>query len=72
MGLYLWHLTAMFAVSGVVLLGAGKVLPEPWTWDWWVTRASYLGAAGVVLAGLVVAAGAVDRRLPALRRRRAG
>lgn len=68
MGLYLWHLTAMFAVSGVVLLGVGETLPEPWTWDWWATRASYLGAAGVVLAGLVVAAGAVDRRLPALRR----
>ena len=69
MGLYLWHLTAMFAVSGVVLLGTGQALPQPWTWDWWATRASYLGAAGVVLAGLVVAAGAVDRRLPALRRR---
>jgi peptidoglycan/LPS O-acetylase OafA/YrhL len=71
MGLYLWHLTAMFAVSGVVLLGVGEALPEPWTWDWWATRASYLGAAGAVLAVLVVAAAAVDRRLPALRRRRA-
>lgn len=69
MGLYLWHLTAMFAVSGVVLLGVGETLPEPWTWDWWATRASYLGAAAVVLAGLVVAAGAVDRRLPVLRKR---
>jgi peptidoglycan/LPS O-acetylase OafA/YrhL len=71
MGLYLWHLTAMFAVSGVVLLGVGETLPEPWTWDWWATRASYLGAAAVVLAGLVVAAGAVDRRLPVLRKRAA-
>ncbi|NHT19762.1 acyltransferase family protein, partial [Cellulomonas sp. IC4_254] len=29
MGLYLWHLTAMFAVSGAVLLGAGEALPQP-------------------------------------------
>jgi peptidoglycan/LPS O-acetylase OafA/YrhL len=64
MGLYLWHLTAMFAVSGVVLLGAGEALPEPWTWDWWATRASYLGAAGVVLAGLVVLSRAAERALP--------
>lgn len=55
MGLYLWHLTAMFAVSGVVLLGAGVALPEPWTWDWWVSRAGYLGAAWLVLGVLVAA-----------------
>lgn len=61
MGLYLWHLTAMFVVAGVVLLGAGEVLPEPWTWDWWTTRAAYLGAAGVVLAGLVALAARAER-----------
>ncbi|WP_454049391.1 acyltransferase family protein [Cellulomonas sp. Marseille-Q8402] len=64
MGLYLWHLTAMFAVAGVVLLGVGEVLPEPWTWDWWTSRAAYLGAAGVVLAGVVAAAARVERALP--------
>ncbi len=62
MGLYLWHLTAMFAVAGVVLLGVGQVLPEPWTWDWWTTRAAYLGAAAAVLAGLVALAARADRR----------
>jgi peptidoglycan/LPS O-acetylase OafA/YrhL len=61
MGLYLWHLTAMFAVAGVVLLGVGEVLPEPWTWDWWTSRAAYLGAAGVVLAGLVAGAARLER-----------
>lgn len=61
MGLYLWHLTAMFAVAGVVLLGVGEVLPEPWTWDWWTTRAAYLGAAAVVLAVLVAVAARVER-----------
>lgn len=48
MGLYLWHLTAMFALTGVVLLAAGRVLPDPWTWDWWTTRAGYMGAAALV------------------------
>jgi peptidoglycan/LPS O-acetylase OafA/YrhL len=66
MGLYLWHLTAMFAVAGVVLLGVGEVLPEPWTWDWWTSRAAYLGAAGVVLAGLVAGAARLERG-PAVR-----
>jgi peptidoglycan/LPS O-acetylase OafA/YrhL len=61
MGLYLWHLTAMFVVAGVVLLGVGEVLPEPWTWDWWTSRAAYLGAAGVVLAGLVAVAARAER-----------
>jgi peptidoglycan/LPS O-acetylase OafA/YrhL len=61
MGLYLWHLTAMFVVAGVVLLGVGEVLPEPWTWDWWTSRAGYLGAAGVVLAGLVAGAAWLER-----------
>jgi protein-S-isoprenylcysteine O-methyltransferase Ste14 len=61
MGLYLWHLTAMFVVAGVVLLGVGEVLPEPWTWDWWTSRAAYLGTAGVVLAGLVAVAVRAER-----------
>jgi peptidoglycan/LPS O-acetylase OafA/YrhL len=61
MGLYLWHLTAMFVVAGVVLLGVGETLPEPWAWDWWTSRAAYLGAAGVVLAGLVAVAARAER-----------
>jgi hypothetical protein len=65
MGLYLWHLTAMFAVSGVVLLGVGAALPEPWTWDWWVSRAGYLGAAWGVLVAVV----AVTDRLAGSRAR---
>jgi len=66
MGLYLWHLTAMFAVAGVVLLGVGEALPEPWTWDWWTTRAGYLGAAAGVLAFLVHVTGRrKGRRRPA-------
>jgi peptidoglycan/LPS O-acetylase OafA/YrhL len=61
MGLYLWHLTAMFAVAGAVLLGVGEALPEPWTWDWWASRAGYLGAAGLVLVALVAVAARLER-----------
>ncbi|WP_213284166.1 acyltransferase family protein, partial [Cellulomonas hominis] len=72
MGLYLWHLTAMFAVAGVVLLGVGETLPEPWTWDWWASRAGYLGAAGLVLAALAAGAARVERGTRVRRVRRAG
>jgi hypothetical protein len=61
MGLYLWHLTAMFAVTGAVLLGAGEALPVPWTWDWWTTRAGFAVAAALTLSALVAAARRVER-----------
>lgn len=38
MGLYLWHLTAMFLLTGVLIFGLGLAVPEPWTGTWWVTR----------------------------------
>ncbi|WP_321575385.1 acyltransferase family protein [Oerskovia douganii] len=53
MTLYLWHLTAMFVVLGVVLLGLGTPLPASWSADWWAARPLWFGAAGLVLAGLV-------------------
>lgn len=53
MTVYLWHLTAMFAVVGAVLLGLGQRLPEPWSTDWWASRPVWFGAALLVLAGLV-------------------
>lgn len=56
MGLYLWHLTAMFTVVGLVLIGTGHPLPEPWTWDWWATRPSYVAAAAATLALLIAVA----------------
>ena len=49
MTVYLWHLTAMFAVVGVVLLGLGQRLPEPWTTDWWASRPVWLAAFLLVL-----------------------
>lgn len=53
MTVYLWHLTAMFAVVGAVLLGLGQSLPEPWSTDWWASRPVWFGATFLVLAGLV-------------------
>ncbi|QZN84754.1 acyltransferase family protein [Cellulomonas sp. C5510] len=68
MGLYLWHLSAVFAVAGVVLLAVGRELPVPWTWDWWLTRPAYLGAAAVVLLVLLRAAAGVERLVVPRRR----
>lgn len=53
MTVYLWHLSAMFAVVGVVLLGFDERLPVPWTADWWATRPVWFAAYGLALAGLV-------------------
>lgn len=52
MTLYLWHLPAMFVVVGVVLLGAGAHLPEPWGAGWLLTRPLWFAAAAVVLWSL--------------------
>lgn len=57
MPIYLWHLTAAFAVTGVVVLGLGQELPASWGWDWWTTRPAFLGACALVLGGLVALAG---------------
>jgi len=64
MGLYLWHLPAVFAVTGVVLVGLDQTLPAPWSAAWWVTRPVHLGVAALVLVGLVAAAARVERRIP--------
>ena len=57
MTLYLWHLTAMFVVIGVVLLGLGSALPEAWSADWWASRPLWFGAAALVLGALAAVFG---------------
>nr|WP_277209797.1 acyltransferase family protein [Isoptericola croceus] len=57
MTVYLWHLTAMFAVVGIVLLGLGQRLPAAWTADWWAGRPVWFGAYLLVLLGLVAVFG---------------
>ncbi|MGW3632415.1 acyltransferase family protein [Streptomyces sp. NPDC005122] len=49
---FLWHLTAMLGVYGV-LLGLGVRLPEPATGEWWAQVPVRGVAAVVVTAGLV-------------------
>ncbi|MER5407323.1 acyltransferase [Streptomyces sp. NPDC002769] len=49
---FLWHLTAMLGVYGV-LLGLGVRLPEPATGEWWAQVPVRGVVAGVVTAGLV-------------------
>ncbi|MEU3243897.1 MULTISPECIES: acyltransferase family protein [unclassified Streptomyces] len=49
---FLWHLTAMLGVYGV-LLGIGVRLPEPGSPEWWAQVPARGVAAAVVTAGLV-------------------
>ncbi|MFC8599674.1 acyltransferase family protein [Isoptericola sp. NPDC057191] len=53
MTVYLWHLTAMFAVVGVALLGLGQRLPVAWGADWWASRPVWFAAFLLTLLGLV-------------------
>ncbi len=53
MTVYLWHLTAMFAVVGTVLLVLDERLPVAWSADWWATRPVWFAAFGLVLLALV-------------------
>ncbi|GAA4204548.1 acyltransferase family protein [Actinocatenispora rupis] len=53
MTLYLWHLTAMFVVVGVVLFGLHRALPAAWTAQWWLTRPLWYAGLLAVLAVLV-------------------
>lgn len=53
MGLYLWHLTAMFALTGLTIFGLGVAVPEPWTAQWWLTRPLVAVAAWVLLLMLL-------------------
>ncbi|GAA1990689.1 acyltransferase [Isoptericola halotolerans] len=57
MTVYLWHLTAMFAVVGSVVLGLGQRLPDAWTAAWWAGRPFWFAAYLLVLLGLVAVFG---------------
>ncbi|WP_018684130.1 acyltransferase family protein [Actinokineospora enzanensis] len=51
--IYLWHMPALVAVAGVSVLGFGYHTPEPGTAAWFLAAPLWLGATGLVLAGLV-------------------
>jgi hypothetical protein len=52
MTVYLWHLTALLVVVGL-LYGVGVPLPAPAGAGWWATRPLWLAGVGAVLALLV-------------------
>jgi fucose 4-O-acetylase-like acetyltransferase len=66
MTLYLWHLTAMVALYGLVLAVDGP-LPTPGTGAWWATRPLWLALLAVVLAPVALALSRFER--PARRTR---
>jgi peptidoglycan/LPS O-acetylase OafA/YrhL len=53
MTLYLWHLTAMVALYGLVL-AVGGPLPVPSTGAWWATRPVWLALLAAVLTPLAL------------------
>jgi hypothetical protein len=65
MTLYLWHLTAMFVVTGLVLFGLGGRLPAAWTSAWWLSRPAWYLALLGLLAGGVRAFSWIERGRPA-------
>jgi hypothetical protein len=60
MTLYLWHLTAMAALYGLVLAANGP-LPDPGTGAWWATRPLWLALLAAVLAPLALALSRFER-----------
>jgi Domain of unknown function (DUF4383) len=60
MTLYLWHLTAMVAVYGLVLAVDGP-LPDPGTGWWWATRPLWLALLAAVLVPLALALSRFER-----------
>jgi hypothetical protein len=61
MTLYLWHLTAMFVLTGLVLFGLGSRLPAAWSGAWWLSRPAWYLALLGLLAVLVRAFSWIER-----------
>lgn len=65
MTLYLWHLTAMVAVVGALLLAGGFGLGVPvGTATWWLTRPLWLALMTVMVVPFIVAFGKFERPRP--------
>ncbi len=65
MTVYLWHLTAMIVVVGVVLVVLGQQLPAPGSADWWASRPVWFGAFALVLLGISRLVGRFEDARPA-------
>jgi peptidoglycan/LPS O-acetylase OafA/YrhL len=60
MTLYLWHITAMVALYGLVL-AVGGPLPVPGTGAWWATRPVWLALLAVVLTPMALVLSRFER-----------
>jgi fucose 4-O-acetylase-like acetyltransferase len=60
MTLYLWHLTAMVALYGLVL-AVGGPLPAPGTGAWWATRPVWLALLAAVLTPMALVLSRFER-----------
>ncbi|HVW43717.1 MAG TPA: acyltransferase [Amycolatopsis sp.] len=66
MSVYLWHMAALIAVTGVTVLGLGYATPEPGTLRWFAAAPGWLALAGTVLFGLLPVFGRFEtQRIPA-------
>src|SRR4029450_11565389 len=66
MSMYLWHITAMVALYGLVLITDGP-LPAPGTGAWWGTRPAWLGLLAAVLTPMALLLSRFERPGPARR-----
>ncbi len=65
MTIYLWHLTAMTLLVGLLLaLGGLGLTLEPGTGVWWATRPLWMAVLIVVLAGFAGVFGRFERGSP--------
>jgi peptidoglycan/LPS O-acetylase OafA/YrhL len=71
MTLYLWHVTAMVGLYGLVLALNGP-LPTPGSWLWWATRPLWLALLALVLTPMALLLARFERptRRPSRRFRR--
>ncbi|WP_348787868.1 acyltransferase [Leifsonia sp. NPDC080035] len=61
MTIYSWHMLALIALAGLLLL-AGVALPVPLSGAWWATRPLWIVAAVAAVGGLVMVASRTERR----------
>lgn len=70
MTVYLWHLTAMVLVAGVLAVTGDWWSVPPLSTAWWLTRPLWIAGLGAVLAPVVVAVLPVEHSVPRTRPRR--
>ncbi len=63
MTVYLWHITVMIVVGGILYLSGGYGFGnEPGSTDWWLTRPLWIGALFVLLVPVALLMSPLERR----------